>query len=153
MTAWNAPERKVSEVKAKPGQPEEDRQEQLHEEGRSASSDSHTQYGPVCHSDNKSRSSSAEGEAEKNQGLQEEDEQSRTPEEQVQTARQQGHCSPCEGSPEARLLSTNKGKGLIQRVSRRGMEQLGPSMLELGTETHDELVHTTRLIMVTVTGA
>ena len=87
MAARNAPEkRKASEVEAKPRQPEEDRQEQLHEEGQAASSDSCAQCGPVCHSYNKSRSSSAEGEAEKNQGLQEEDEQSRMLEEQGQTA-------------------------------------------------------------------
>ena len=33
------------------------------------------------------------------------------------------------------------------------MEQLGPSLLELGAETHDELVHATRLFMATATGA
>ena len=94
MTARNAPEeRKPSEVEVELGQPEE-RQEQLHKEDRAASSGSRAQCGPVCHSYNKSRSSSAEGEAEKNQRLQAEDEQSRTPEKQEQTARQQGHCPP-----------------------------------------------------------
>ena len=33
------------------------------------------------------------------------------------------------------------------------MEQLGPSLLELGAETHDELIHTTRLIMTMAMGA
>ena len=32
------------------------------------------------------------------------------------------------------------------------MEQLGPSLLELGAKTHDELVHTTRLIVAMATG-
>ena len=50
-----------------------------------------------------------------------------------------------------RLLSTNKDEGFIQRVGRRGMQQLSPSLLELGAETHDELVHTACLIIATAT--
>ena len=67
--------------------------------------------------------------------------------------RQRGRCPPCERSPEARLLSTNKGERLLQRVGRQGMEQLGPGLLELRTKTHDELIHATCLIMTTTKGA
>ena len=75
-------ERKASEVEEelKPeqpeeGQPDKEHQEQQHEEVRAASSCTHARRGPVCHSSNKSHSSSAEAEAGKNQEQQVEDEQ------------------------------------------------------------------------------
>ena len=67
--------------------------------------------------------------------------------------RQQKRCPPRERSPEARLLDTNKGEGLIQSIGRRSMEKLGPGLLELMTKTHDELIHATCLIMTTAKGA
>ena len=45
------------------------------------------------------------------------------------------------------LLSKNKREGLVQSVARGRVEKLGAGLLKLRTETHDELMHASSLLV------